>query len=78
MRTLPTGLFLTPTLAFAQGLHAFSNDEVVTDAEKINEDFNALKSAISNGVNSPHEDGAVYGSPVWIESNRTAQASLAI
>lgn len=70
MHSLLLALALLPSLAFAQDLHTFSNGEV-TDAEKINENFNALKSAINTGVNSAQEDGAVYGSPVWIDSNGT-------
>ena len=70
MHNLLLALVLLPSLAFPQDLHRFSNGEI-TDAEKINENFNSLKSAINTGVENTQEDGAVYGSPVWIDSNGT-------
>ena len=70
MNNLLLALVLLPSLAFPQDLHRFFNGEV-TDAEKINENFNSLKSAINTGVENTQEDGAVYGSPVWIDSNGT-------
>ena len=70
MRYLLTALLLLPAFVSAQELHTFRNGEVA-DAEKINENFNALKSAINTGVKSGQEEGAVYGSPVWIDSNGT-------
>ena len=59
MHSLLLALALLPSLAFAQDLHTFSNGEV-TDAEKINENFNALKSAINTGVNSALEDHPIF------------------
>ena len=57
MRYLLLSLFLIfPALVAAQELHTFSNGEVA-DAEKINENFEALKSEISgNGGCSAEQD----------------------
>ena len=51
-------LLIFPALASAQELHTFSNGEVA-DAEKINENFEALKSEISgSGGCSAEQDGS--------------------
>lgn len=51
-------LLISSTLASAQELHTFSNGEVA-DAEKINENFEALKSEISgSGGCSAEQDGS--------------------
>ena len=50
----------------AQSLHVFKDGETI-DAARFNDNFTALKDAISSG-GSP-SDGAAYGSPVWVDSN---------
>ena len=59
MRYLLLSLFfLFPSFASAQELHTFSNGELA-DAEKINENFEALKSEISGGGGcSAEQDGS--------------------
>ena len=55
---LLTLLLIFPSLSSAQELHTFSNGEVA-DAEKINENFEALKSEISgSGGCSAEQDGS--------------------
>ena len=55
---LLTLLLIFPSLSSAQELHTFSNGEVA-DAEKINENFEVLKSEISgSGGCSAEQDGS--------------------
>ena len=52
----------------AQSLHVFKDGETI-DAARFNDNFTALKDAINSG-GSP-QDGAAYGSPVWVDSSGT-------
>ena len=52
----------------AQNLHVFEDGQTI-DAARFNENFTALKDAINSG-GSP-QDGAAYGSPVWVDSSGT-------
>ena len=52
----------------AQNLHVFEDGQTI-DAKRFNENFAALKDAINSG-GSP-QDGAAYGSPVWVDSSGT-------
>ena len=52
----------------AQNLHVFEDGQTI-DAARFNDNFTALKDAINSG-GSP-SDGAVYGSPVWVDSTGT-------
>ena len=52
----------------AQSLHVFNDGETI-DAARFNDNFTALKDAINSG-GSP-QDGAAYGSPVWVDSSGT-------
>ena len=52
----------------AQNLHVFEDGQTI-DAARFNENFTALKDAINSG--SSPQDGAAYGSPVWVDSNGT-------
>ena len=52
----------------AQNLHVFEDGQTI-DAKRFNENFTALKDAINSG-GSP-QDGAAYGSAVWVDSSGT-------
>ena len=56
MRYLLTALLLVPALVSAQELHTFKNGEVA-DADKINENFDALMKQITTGG---HPEGDIY------------------
>ena len=59
MRHLLTVLLLLPALVLAQELHTFKNGEVA-DADKINENFDALMKQITTGG---HPEGDIYLRP---------------
>ena len=59
MRLLLAVIFLLPTLTLAQQLHTFENGEVA-DADKINENFDALMKQITTGG---HPEGDIYLRP---------------
>ena len=59
MRYLLAALLLLPALVSAQELHTFKNGEVA-DADKVNENFNALLKQITTGG---HPEGDIYLRP---------------
>lgn len=68
IRFLAVTFFVLSAQVGGQNLHVFEDGETI-DAARFNDNFTALKDAI-NGGGSP-SDGAVYGSPVWVDSSGT-------
>jgi hypothetical protein len=68
IRLLAVTFLVLSAQVSAQNLHVFEDGQTI-DAARFNENFTALKDAINSG-GSP-QDGAAYGSPVWVDSNGT-------